>query len=129
MNYERYHAKKESLEKLASILGIASVFLGITYMPFFSIPLGCFAILLALLSKGYSHKLSRQQITAIATALVAVFLSVATTAKALNAFYTNEEYRNNVTTMFEELYGDTYSELYGEDISSLWNRVVPKGDN
>lgn len=111
------------MARRATFFGIGAIVTAFMTMPFFSVPLACFAILFAYLAKGKEHSLDRDGKIAMTTALVGIIVSVVITAKVYTALSTDEEYRNNVAQLADTLYGDEYTELYGESFSDMMNRL------
>ena len=85
--YALYHEGKRIYERRSRMLGIAALaaaFLMTTF-PFLALVLGGFAVLFALLSKGYNETLSREAKTGFWTGLGAIVISLSLISSTLLA--------------------------------------------
>ena len=123
MQSREYIFKQTKMAKTAMAFGIAAIVFALIYMPYFSIPLGCFALLFAVLSKGNSFSFSREGKIALLTGVAGIAIAVMIFAKVYNALATDADYRKNIAEYAEMLYGDTYEELYGESIADMMEEM------
>lgn len=129
--YALYREGKRIYEDRARILGIAALaaaFLMTTF-PFLALVLGGFAVLFALLSKGYNETLSRVARTGFWTGLGAIVISLSLIFSTVFALKINKEYRDNVTEMAETLFGDFYEESYGISVTEVMSELFGEGSN
>ncbi len=129
MNPQEYIYRQHKMSRLALSFGIASVIFNFMLMPYIAIPLGCFAILFAALSRGNSLSFSKEGWIALIAGLAGVIIACSMFVKVYNALTTNEQYRNDILQYAETLYGDQYEELYGESLSDIMERLFPERSN
>lgn len=93
-------------------------------IPFIAVGLGFFAILFAVLSKGYNNKISKQAWNSIKVGAAGIVIAVSMTAIAIYRFFNNTEYRNNLFNIIDEFYGSYYIEEFGEKPSDMFNELL-----
>lgn len=102
---------------LSIVLGVMAVFSITTVVfPFF---FGSLSIIFAVLAKGSSLKMDFMSKSAVAASLFGIILSFGITAGTMYLLATNEDFRGQINTMYEESYGFTLDE-YMEMINNAW---------
>lgn len=97
---------------ILGIVAIASIFTFTVYPP---IILGCLAILMAALSKGYFRCMNGGAKAGLIMGIVALVLNMVIVVGSLTLVFTNEELREEFNEVFEEMYGESFDE-YLEDL-------------
>lgn len=93
---------------LSLIFGILTFFTLLTVV--FPFVFGSLAIIFAILSKGSSLKMDSMAKTAVTVALSGIILITAMTGATAYRLVTDEEYRAEVNSEFERIYGFTLEE-------------------
>ncbi len=106
--------------------GVASLFF---LFLLFSFPivagfLGFFAILFAVLSKGYNDKMDREAAFGVKLGVVSIVISIVITASAYIKLYTDEDYRRETFTYIDALYGEQYKDEFGVTPSELVEKWI-----
>lgn len=123
MNPFLYEFSRRRFSGAARSFGIGALVCSIFFgsAPFLPIGLGCMAILLAILSKGYNDKPDPFAKTGIYCSIAAIIISLSVSAMTLGRFMLDKNYRDEQIALFDTLYGDLYEETYGYDITSMIN--------
>lgn len=104
----------DALATAAMILGILAVLSAImstVYPPFI---FGGISIVLALLSKGYKDKMSGKAKTGIVCAIVGLVMNIWIVGSVYYILFTNEDAFNYFDSVYEQMYGDSFSDMYEE---------------
>lgn len=129
--YAIYHEGKLVYERRSRLLGIAalaSAFLLNTF-PYIALVLGGFAVMFALLSKGYNETVSRDAKTGFWTGLGAIIISISIIVSALVALKINPDYRASITELSETLLGDYAEENLGMSVTEMMSELFGEGSN
>lgn len=123
-----YLSSKARFESLARSFGIGALVCAFFFssLPIVPIGFGFLAILFALLSKGYSNKLSQNGKYGLYLGIVAIVASILITCFTLYRIMTNSEYRNSIISTMQSVYGDVYEQEYGIDIEEMFNQYLPE---
>lgn len=96
---------------ILGILAIISAFMMTVYFPFI---LGSISIILALLSKGYKNKMVNKAVVGIVCSIVGIVLNIFIIGKSIYFVFTNEQAFAYFDSMYEEMYGESFSDMYQE---------------
>lgn len=120
-----YEENRLKMAHRARSFGVASLASAVVLfsIPYIAIGLGFLAILFAVLSKGYKPHVDRDAKFGIGIAIVGICIALSVLGSTFHKLYTDAEYRNNVTAVVDQLYGDTYEEVYGENFTDTMNRL------
>ena len=104
---------KNTFATAAMVMGILSFFLTSTI--FIPLILGSLGVILAILSKEGNIYMNRQAKIGFTASLIGLISSLVLICSALYMYANDTEYRNEVNTMYERMYGMTIEEqLSGE---------------
>lgn len=125
-----YEEIRLSMIKRAKFLGIASLACAIVFatIPFISMGLGFFAILFAILSKGYKPKLEKDSKFGLCLGIIGIVISLSITGSVVYKLYSDKEYRNSIYTIMDQFYGDTYKEEFGATPSEVMEKLFTGGE-
>lgn len=126
MDKYSYEQTRYNMVQRARKFGFASLICAFVFFtfPFASIILGFFAILFAILSKGYNLKMDKDAKTGIKSAIIGIVISFTIITSVFVKFVTDSDYRNNSLYMVDQLYGESYMEQYGAMPSELINSIL-----
>lgn len=114
-NYNQAHNDLDqhvSLANVAMVAGLISV--PFCFFGYIGIVLGGVAIVMALLSKGMAKKLLPQAKKGIFYGTLGVIIGYAVVITSFHAFLTNPEMRQQMNTVYEQLYGESFDEMLQE---------------
>ena len=118
--YEETRLKYAHKARSFGIAAIASSLI-LYSIPYIAMGLGFFAILFAILSKGYKPTIDKDAKFGILFATIGICISVGVLGTTFYKFFNDEAYRNQIFSTIEQLYGDEYEDLYGESITDMWD--------
>ena len=120
-----YEDTRLNLVRRARNFAVASLSCSIILFsaPYIGMGLGFFAILFAFLSKGYRPKMDKEAVTAVKFAIAGIVISCAITFSATYKLATDAEYRNEIVTAMDTLYGADYEAQYGMKPSDVFNKL------
>lgn len=128
MNPQSYMFLKYKMGNSAKILGIVSIAVFIVLPTalslFISFGLGCMALLIAFLSKGYEQKLDRNAKIGSILGTIAVCVSLLIIAVSFYILLSNPEYLKESLQYAESVYGEDYRAITGQDFSSSLNEFL-----
>ncbi len=124
-----YEEIRLSMIRRTKFLGIASIACAIVFasIPFISMGLGFFAILFAILSKGYKPKMEKDSKFGLSLGIIGIVISLSITGSVVYKLYSDKEYRNSIYTVMDQFYGDTYEEEFGVTPSEMMEKLFTGG--
>lgn len=130
MDRYTYEDNRLRMAHKAHSFGIAALASSILLFsfPYFAIGFGFLSILFAILSKGYKPKIDRDAKHGMVFGIIAVCIGVTVLGSTTYKLYSDKEYRNTITTVIDEMYGDMYEEEFGENFSDIINDFFEGGD-
>ncbi len=102
----------DSLISMSYLFGICAILSAVTMTIYFPFILGGISIIFALLSKGMEKNLAKKAKIGIACSIVGLVLNVCIVVGSVYTVLTNEEMFNQFNTMYEQIYGESFTDMY-----------------
>lgn len=113
-SYYKPRRPSNGLVTAAFALGIAAIVSAVMMTVYFPFILGGISIVLALLSKGYEKKMAGPAKIGIVCSIVGLILDLFIVGGSTYFVFTNEAAYNQFNSMYESIYGESFSDMYKE---------------
>ena len=121
-----YEENRQRVSRLSRSFGIGALAFAAIFnsVPFLGFGFACMSVLFALLSRGTTRKLDKNAKFGLGAAIIAIVICVSVTCYSVFTFVYNDDYRTELLTQMDELYGDYYTEAYGETPSEMMESIL-----
>lgn len=119
------------MSRRAKNFGLASVFcLFLLFsFPFVAAILGAFAILFAILSKGYHDKMDKDASFGVKLGAASLIIGASIVAFSFAKLYFDESFRQQTMSVVDMYYGPEYEEQFGMSPSELIESIIGGSSN
>lgn len=100
-------------------LGIFSIFSALFSIFFLSLICGGLAIILAVLSKGYSKKMEKAAFIGFTTGMIGIVIQISVLAASVYNIIYVPEYREQFNSLYEQMYGEPINDSINEFLDQM----------
>ncbi len=124
-----YEQNRARMVRTGMAFGLGALATSILFftVPYLSLALAGFGIIISFLAKGNKSKYDKEGRIGLWTSLIAIVVSVFVITSVITALKINPEYRKNVSELldmvYEQSYGETYEGAEGDTIGDLFNEL------
>lgn len=131
MDRYTYEENRLKMAHKAHSFGVAALACSVLLfsVPYFAIGFGFLSILFAVLSRGYKPKIDHDAKVGMTFGAIGILIGITVLGSTTYKLYSDKEYRNTVTSMIDEVYGDMYEDEYGRSFSDIINEFFDGGDS